>query len=93
MAERLYKEHSGQGYLCVFLSEAKGLRVHWLENKEIVSDKAFFEAGGSNVFSIEEVNDIITQMMDELALGEWAKAADWFKKYGKSPGLDFSKLC
>ena len=38
LAELRYKEHGNQGYVCVFLSEANGLNVHWVKEKEIVAD-------------------------------------------------------
>ena len=92
MAERLYKEHSFQGYVCVFLSERNGLAVHWVETEEIVANKAFFEAGGSKVLSLEEVNYIVAKMTKELGDGNWAKVMDWLNRHGKSPGLDFNKF-
>lgn len=90
--EQLYKEHSFQGYVCVFLSERNGLAAHWVETEEIVANKAFFEAGGSKVFSLEEANNIIAEMIKELGAGNWVKVVDWMNRYGKSPGLDFNKF-
>ena len=91
LAELRYKEHENQGYVCVFLSKANGFKVNWVKEEEIVADKAYYEQTGSKVLSIEEATGIILNMMNELASGNWAEVLDWVKKYGKSPGLDFSK--
>ena len=58
----------------------------------MVADKAYYEAGGSMVCSVEEASSIINGMMGQLASGNWAEVLDWMKKYAKSPGLDFSKI-
>lgn len=92
LAESLYKEHKGQGYVCVFLSEARGINILWVEREEIVADKAYFEAYGSKVLSVEEATEIIIDLLNELASGNWAKVVDWVNKYGNSPGLDFNKF-
>jgi len=92
VAQSLYEEHEGQGYVCIFLSEAKGITIHWVEEEEIVADKAWFEAGGFKVLSVDQAMDIISDMLQELASGNWAKVADWLKKYGKSSGLDFGRF-
>ena len=91
-AESLYKQHKTQGYVCVFLSEARGINILWVEREEIVADKAYFEAYGSKVLSVEEATEIIIDLLNELASGNWAKVVDWVKNYGMSPGLDFNKL-
>jgi len=90
--ERLYEEHKGQGYVCVFLTQKAGVTVHWVETKKLVADKAHYQAYGSIVLSPEEAIVIIAQMMDGLVLNNWAEAIDWLNRYGKSPGLDFDKL-
>lgn len=92
VAKSLYKEHEGRGYVCVFLTGAKGITIHWVETEEIVADKEWFEAGGSEVLSVEEATDIIIDMLNELAPGNWAKVVDWVKKYGRSRGLDFNRF-
>lgn len=91
-AESLYEQHKSQGYVCVFLSEARGINVLWVEKGEIVADKAYFEAYGSKVLSLEEATEIIIDLLNELASGNWATVVDWVNRYGKSPGLDFDKF-
>jgi len=91
-AKALYMQHQDLGYVCVFLREANGFRVLWVESEEIVADKAEYkQRSGVTVLSVEEANGIITDMMDKLTSGNWAEVLDWVKKYAKSPGLDFSK--
>lgn len=92
LAELRYKEHENRGYVCVFLSEVNGFNVYWVKKEEIVADKAYYEQNGSKVLSVEEATGIIIDMMNNLASGNWAEVVDWVKKYGKSPGLDFSKI-
>jgi len=91
-AKMLYKEHEGEGHVCVFFSKREGITLHWVERKEIVADRAWFESHGLRVVSVPEAADIFVQMADELASDNWAKVVDWLSKYGKSPGLDFSKF-
>jgi len=91
-AESLYEQHKGQGYVCVFLSEARGINILWVEREEVVADKAYFEAYGSKVLSVSEAADIIIDLLNELSSGNWAKVVDWVKNYGRSPGLDFDKF-
>jgi len=91
-AEALYEEHEGEGHVCVFFSKREGITLHWVERKEIVADRAWFESHGLRVVSVPEAADIFVQMADELASDNWAKVVDWLSKYGKSPGLDFSKF-
>ena len=90
--ERLYEEHNGEGHVCVFLTQKAGVTVHWVETREIVADKAYYQAYGSIVLSPEEAIVIIAQLIDGLVLNNWAEAIDWLNKYGKSPGLDFDKF-
>ena len=90
--KHLYEIYGGEGYVCVFLSEANGLNVHWVKEEEIVADKAWYQRCGSTVLSVEEATGILLNMMNELASGNWATVVEWVKKYGKSPGLDFSKI-
>ena len=92
LAKRLYEEHKGSGYVCVFLTERDGITVHWIENKEIVADKAWFASHGSIVLSVEEAISTIGQLINDLGLNNWVKVVEWLKIYGKSPGLDFSKF-
>ena len=92
LAKRLYEEHKGSGYVCVFLTERDGITVHWIENKEIVADKAWFAFHGSIVLSVEEAISTIGQLINDLGLNNWVKVVEWLKIYGKSPGLDFSKF-
>jgi hypothetical protein len=91
-AESLYKEHQGLGYVGVLLTYARGITIHWVETNGILADKAWFEACGSKVLSVEEVTGIIVDMLDELSAGNWAKVVDWVKKYGRSPGLAFDEF-
>ena len=90
--EHLYKEHGEQGHVCVFLSEAKGMTILWVKNEEIVADKAWYEAGGSKVLTVEEAIGIIKDNLAQVNHGNWATVVEWVKRYGKSPGLDFSKI-
>jgi len=92
LVEGLYKEHKGKGYVCVFLTQKEGITVHWVETKKIVADKSWFEAYGSKVLSPEEAIGIICEMVDEIVSNNWVKVMEWLNKYGKSPGLDFSKF-
>lgn len=91
-AKSLYIQHQGQGYVSVFLREGRGITILWVENEELVADKAHYEAGGSTVFSVEEATSIINGMMSQLGSGNWAEVVDWVYKYGRSPGLDFSRI-
>ena len=91
-AKSLYIEHQGQGYVTVFLREGRGITILWVETEDLVSDKAYYEAGGSMVFSVDEATSIINGMMSQLGPGNWAEVVDWVYKYGRSPGLDFSKI-
>ncbi len=91
LAELRYKEHENHGYVCVFLSEANGFSVYWVKEKAIVADKAYFAQNSSKVLSVEEATDIILNMMNNLASGNWVEVLDWLKKYARSLGLDFSK--
>jgi hypothetical protein len=69
------------------------MNVLWAEREEIVvANKADFEASGLKVLSVKEAADIIVDTLNELASGNWARVADWLKKYGKSPGLDFNSF-
>jgi len=88
----LYEEHEGEGHVCVFFSEGRGTTLHWVERKEIVADRAWFESRGLKVVSVPEVADTIAQMATELTSDNWAKVVDWLNNYGKSPGLDFTKF-
>ena len=57
------------------------------------ADKKYFLARGLEVFSVDEAIELIIQVMSELVgPNNWAKVLEWIKKYGKSPGLDFSKI-
>ena len=88
----LYKEHKGSGYVCVFLRKQGGVKVCWVEDREIVADKSWYASCGSTVLSPEEVIDVVCQLINELRLNNWVKVIEWLKTYGKSPGLDFSKF-
>jgi len=88
----LYKQHEKQGYVCVFFSEPEGITLHWLEREEIVADRPWFASRGIKVVSVPEAANTIAQLADELASDNWAKVVDWLSKYGKSPGLDFTKF-
>ena len=92
LTKQLYEEHKGDGYVCVFLTKRDGITVHWVEDKKIVADKSWFASFGSTVLSVEGAIDIICQLIKELGSNNWPKVVDWLSMYGKSPGLDFSKL-
>ena len=91
VADTLYQEHKGQGYVCVFLNESNGTTIHWVETEEIVANKSRLAAYGNTVLSVEEATGIITNMLDMLDQGNWVPVVDWVKRFGKSPDLDFSK--
>lgn len=92
LTKRLYEEHKGGGYVCVFFTERDGITVHWIQNKEIVADKAWFASHGSTVLSVEKAIDTICQLINDLGSNNWIKVVEWLKIHGKSPGLDFSKF-
>ena len=87
-----YEQHSGEGYVSVFMSEVGGIMFHWVENGELVADRAWFQARGRTVLSVAELMDLIKDMIGESTTGSWEKAAEWLSKYGKSPGVDFEKV-
>jgi hypothetical protein len=87
LAKRLYEEHKGSGYVCVFLTEREGITVHWID-----ANKAWFGSQGSTVLSVEEAITTIGQLINDLGSNNWVKAVEWLKTHGKSPGLDFSKF-
>ena len=88
----LYDQHGGEGHVCVFLSAGEGTTLHWVENEKIVADRAHFQSRGFTVLSPPEVMDLITDMIHESTSGGWEKVVEWLNKYGKSPGVDFSKV-
>jgi len=92
ITKSLYKEHQGSGYVCVFLREQDGIKVHWVENREIVADKSWYASGGSTVLSPQEAIDIIRQLIEDLQSNNWVDVVEWLNMYGKSPGLDFNKF-
>jgi len=92
LSKRLYEEHKGGGYVCVFFTERNGITVHWIENKEIVADKAGLKSHGFAVLSVEQAINTICQLITDLRSNNWVKVVEWLKIYGKSPGLDFSKF-
>jgi hypothetical protein len=91
-AVSLYDQHGGEGHVCVFLSAAEGTTLHWIENEKIVADRAGFQSRGFTVLSAPEVMDLIDDVFHESTTGGWEKAVEWLNKYGKSPGVDFSRL-
>lgn len=92
VAESLYKDHRGQGYVCVFLSEREGVHMLWVEREQIVANRERYRADGFTVLSVEEMVDIIEDLVRELDSGNWAKVVDWLHRYGKSQGLDFKRF-
>lgn len=91
-AELLSREHKGEGYVCLFLSEKEGLFAYWVEKPELVANKAGFQASGYTVLSQTEFIDIVMAMNQEWSSGNWANVVDWMNRYGKSPGLDFNRF-
>ena len=89
---RLYKEHQGKGYVCVFLTQRYGVAAYWVEDEKLVADKAYFASFGSTVTSPEVVMEVIRQLIECLHSNDWSTVVDWLNRYGKSPGLDFDKL-
>jgi hypothetical protein len=49
----LREEHQGQGYVCVFLNEWDGLNALWVEDEELVADKAYYSSHGSVVLTLD----------------------------------------
>ena len=92
VAESLYREHEGQGYVCVFLSERQGVHILWVEREKLVANRERYRADGFTVLSVEEMVDIMEDLVRELDSGNWAKVVDWLNRYGKSPGLDFERF-
>lgn len=92
LTKRVYEEHKCGGHVCVFLTEHSGITVHWIENEEIVADKAWVESQGLTVLSVEEAINTIGQLINDLGSNDWVKVVEWLKTYGKSPGLDFSNF-
>ena len=92
VAESLYREHEGSGYVCVFLSEREGVHMLWVEREQIVANRERYRADGFTVLSVEEMVDIIEDLVRGLDSGNWAKVVDWLNRYGKSPGLDFERF-
>ena len=80
--ESLYKQHDGGGYVCIFMRENGGLGIHWVEDKEIVADRAWFKARGSTVLSEDEAISIIVLLIDELTKRDWARVVYWINRYG-----------
>lgn len=91
-AQILYKEHQGRGYVAVFISEREGVHALWVEDEKLVADRAYYKARGSTVLTVEELGRLLFDLSRKLVVGEWEEVLDWIKRYGKSPGLDFSKL-
>jgi hypothetical protein len=90
-AEHLYEEHDKQGYVCVFFNVIKGITIKWVEDAELVADKAWNAKFGNTVLSVEESVNMIENNLVYLAQGDWERVIEWVKLYGKSPGLDFDK--
>lgn len=89
VAESRHKEHRGQGYVCIFLSEAYGMNVYWIEDAKLIADKTWYRAWGHEVLTVDEAKELITGLVKQLGAGDWAEVVRWLERYGKSPGLDF----
>jgi len=87
--ESVAREHKGQGFICVFVGEANGIYIQWVEDEELVTDRGHYAAFGLRVLSLEEFIGTIDHLLENLDLGNWDKVVDWLNKYGKSPGLVF----
>lgn len=86
--KRLYVEHKGKGYVCVFLNEREGLKPFWVEDEKLVSDKERWASYyGSTVTSPEVAVESIRQLGERLQSNDWPTVVIWLRKYGKSPGL------
>ena len=88
---RLYKEHHGTGYVCVFLTQLDGIVACWVEDERIVANKARFASFGSTVISPEVAKEVIHQLTEHLQSNDWPRVVDWLSRYGKSPGLDLNQ--
>jgi hypothetical protein len=91
-AEALNREHRGEGYVCVFVSEAVGMNAYWVERKELVADKARWRSSGWEVLSVDEAKAVLEGIVKELDAGNWTTVVNWLARYGKSPGLDFDRF-
>ena len=91
VAESLYRDHVGQGYVCVVLKEGTGIFIHRVEREELLPTR-WTRAHGYTVLSVDGAVGIIEELARELDSGNWAKVVDWLNRYGKSPGLDFGSF-
>jgi len=88
--KRLYTEHHGNGYVCVFFTERNGINILWIEDEKIVADKKRMASYGSIVASPEVAIESMRQMIMSLESNQWPEVVQFLAKYGKSPGVDFS---
>lgn len=86
---RLYEEHGLTGHVVVAISERDGVTCCWMQSPLV--DRGGLAAQGTTVLEIDEFVAGITRLARDLHEGKWVEAADWLKKYGRSPGLDFEK--
>jgi len=91
-AESLYKQaelaykHEGRGHVLVLLRKGYGISLSWAPRDGVASAGNQFEAAGYTVSFVEEVTGTITELVGELVSGNWVKAIEWLKGYGKLVG-------
>ena len=91
-AESLYKQaelvykHEGRGHVFVLLRKGYGISLSWAPRDTVASARNQIEAAGYTVSSVEEVTGTITELMDELDSGNWVKAIEWLREYGRLLG-------
>ena len=87
----LYQYHGVKGYVFVVMSESEGMYLYWVEKAKIVADRGQYAARGFTIESVEEAIQLICKAIVDLHSGKWAAVLDWFRKYGRSPGLDIEE--
>lgn len=83
----LYLQHSGKGYVFLFMGINGGMTMHWVGRKGIVADKYRLRNEGLTVVSISEVLNTIAGLLEKLALGNLAEAITWINNYRTQPLL------
>ncbi len=86
--EAIYQSWCRMGYVLILMDDREGIRPHWVVNRDLVADRAYYAACGLTVLSLEEALEIITQKINEALAGNWASALDWYQRYGRPPWLN-----
>jgi len=85
-ADYIHQIYGNLVHVFVMITEDQGLLVLWINDIDLLRDISYI-----NILSLREALDLIKRMESEVKSGNWAEVSDWLKKYGKAPGLDFSK--